>query len=60
VRLSVKLRARPSPGAWTRVVIVIIFVVTLRWAPGAALPLGLGGWLATAEAGRPAAIRRAR
>jgi hypothetical protein len=40
---------------WTRVVIVVVvIVVTIRLAPGAALPLGAGGWLGGWLAAAPA------
>jgi hypothetical protein len=40
---------------WTRVVIVVVVIVmTIRWAPGAALPLGAGGWLGGWLAAAPA------
>ena len=43
------------PGMWTRVVIVVVVIVmTIRWAPGAALPLGAGGWLGGWLAAAPA------
>jgi hypothetical protein len=45
LRLSITI-PRQWPGLWTRVIIVIIvFVLAIRWAPGAVLPLALGGWL---------------
>lgn len=46
---------RQWPGMWTRVVIVVVvIVVTIRLAPGAALPLGAGGWLGGWLAAAPA------
>jgi hypothetical protein len=37
---------RQWPGPWTRVIIiVVIFLLVARLAPGAVFPLGLGGWL---------------
>jgi hypothetical protein len=38
--------ARPLPVAGIRVLVVVaVFVIVLRWAPDAALPVGLGVWL---------------
>jgi hypothetical protein len=56
---------RPWPGIWARgLIVVIIFVIVVRWTPGQAIPLGLGGWLGgwlTAGAGRtPGAVNSRR
>jgi hypothetical protein len=45
--MTIDLDAWPRPGVRTRVmIIVIIFLVSARWAPDAVLPLGLGAGLA--------------
>jgi hypothetical protein len=53
---SIDVRARHWPGYRIRFVIVLIIVlITGRWAPGAALPLGLGACLGTWLPAGPAA-----
>jgi hypothetical protein len=53
--------ARPRPGVWIRVIVVVaVFVLALRWAPGAAIPLGIGGWLGGWLADAPARMPRVR
>lgn len=45
--LSVITRPWPGPRT-TTIVIVLIVIIIYRWAaPGWAIPLGLGGWLAS-------------
>jgi hypothetical protein len=47
MQLSIRLTTQPA-RTWPRVIIVIVIVLAAaRWAPEAALPLGLGGWLGT-------------
>jgi hypothetical protein len=56
---------RPWPGAWLRsIIVVVIFVIVLRRAPGDVIPLGLGGclgsWLAAATFGETRALTARR
>jgi hypothetical protein len=59
MNVTLSVVTRPRPGTWTtQVVVILIVIVVYRWAgPGWALPLGLGGWLASHAPGRaPLAI----
>jgi hypothetical protein len=43
--VSITVR-RPWPGPWARVVLVVIILVFMvHWAPAMVLPLAAGGWL---------------
>lgn len=55
MQLTVRLTTRASalPGV---IIIVIIVLVAFRFAPAAALPLGLGGWLGTYLCTQAAAV----
>jgi hypothetical protein len=51
---------RPRLGLWIRVIVVVgVLVLVLRWTPGAAIPLGLGGWLGGWLANAPGSMPRA-
>jgi hypothetical protein len=45
MQVSVRVTTQPL-RTWPWVIVILIIVlIAARWAPGAALPLGLGGWL---------------
>jgi hypothetical protein len=61
MQISVRLTTKPWSRTWPMVIVVVIIVlITARWEPGAALPLGLGGWLGSWLAAREPAISAAR
>lgn len=47
--MTLSVVTRPWPGTrTTAVAVVVIVIIVYRWVgPGWALPLGLGGWLAS-------------